>query len=407
MLASGCSQLTGECRDNADRIDSTPSGWQIPCTRRSFLSYAATASAAVCCLAALPDAARGLLATAPAGAQQEALVRARFWQKLPDGRVKCNLCPRECVVADGDRGYCRVRENRGGTYYTLVHSRIVAAHIDPVEKKPFFHFHPGMLAMSVATGGCNVSCKFCQNWEISQVRPEQLRSTYIPPSRLAQLAKENGCSGLAYTYSEPIVFSEYVMDAADAGHALGLKSIVVSNGFIQPDPLKAVCEHVDAMKVDVKAFSESYYRDIVGGELKPVLQTLLGIRKAGRWTEIVYLVVPTLNDSDDEFRSLARWIKSNAGSDVPVHFTRFYPLYLLKNLPPTPVVTLERAKAIADAEGLQYVYVGNVPGHPAENTYCPKCRRLIVERLGFTVKQMHVQKGRCQYCRQAIAGVWS
>ncbi len=385
-------------------IDCAPVGLQIPYTRRSFLKCAATASAAVCCLAAVSDPIRSFATPA---AEQQALVRARFWQKLPNGRIQCQLCPRECVVAPGDRGYCRVRENRGGTYYTLVHSRIVAAHVDPVEKKPFFHFHPGMLAMSVATGGCNVSCKFCQNWEISQARPEQLRSTYIPPARLAQMARENRCSALAYTYSEPVVFSEYVMDAADAGHALGLKSIVVSNGFIQPEPLKSVCEHVDAMKVDVKAFSERYYRDVVGGELKPVLQTVLGIRKAGRWTEIVYLVVPTLNDSDDEFRALARWIKSDAGIDVPMHFTRFYPLYLLKNLPPTPLVTLERAKAIADAEGLQYVYVGNVPGHPAENTYCPKCRRIIVERLGFTVKQMHIQKGRCEFCRQPIAGVWS
>jgi pyruvate formate lyase activating enzyme len=337
----------------------------------------------------------------------DAVIEARHYQKLPDKMVRCKLCPRECVVPPGERGYCRVRENRGGTYYSLVHSRVVAAHIDPVEKKPFFHFLPGSLAFSVATAGCNVNCKFCQNWEISQARPEDLRSVKLLPKDLAARARQSGCPLLAYTYSEPTVFNEYVVDSAEAGHAVGLRSVVVSNGFIQQEPLKKLCRSVDAIKTDVKAFSEKYYREVVRGELRPVLDTVVTVRKHGTWSEIVYLVVPTLNDSDAEFRGLARWIKSELGPEMPVHFTRFYPLYLLKNLPPTPVETLERAKAVADAEGLQYVYIGNVPGHPGENTYCPKCRRLLIERAGFTIRQMHVREGKCESCKHAIPGVWT
>jgi pyruvate formate lyase activating enzyme len=316
------------------------------------------------------------------------------------------MCPRGCVVADQERGHCRVRENRGGKYYSIVHSRVCAAHIDPIEKKPFFHFYPGIVAFSIATAGCNVNCKFCQNWEISQAKPEELPATYLPPAEVAKLAKQNDCPAVAFTYSEPTVFNEFVTDTADAAREQGLKSVVISNGFIQQEPLKRLCQHVDAIKTDLKSFSPAYYKDVVNGELQPVLDTITTIHKQGRWTEIVHLVVPTLNDKDAEFRGLAKWIKSEVGPDVPIHFTRFHPLYLLKNLPPTPVETLERAKAIADAEGLHYVYIGNVPGHPAENTYCPKCHRLLVERAGFTITQMHIRKGKCEYCQNEIPGVW-
>jgi pyruvate formate lyase activating enzyme len=247
----------------------------------------------------------------------------------------------------------------------------------------------------------------CQNWEISQVRPEQVRSTYVSPHDLAAYAKQYQCPSIAYTYSEPVVFYEYVTDAVEAGHAQGVKSVVISGGYIQQDPLKKWCRTADAIKIDLKAFSEKFYKEVVNGELKPVLDALVTIKKQGTWTEIVYLVIPTLNDGDAEFKALARWVKSDLGPDVPVHVTRFHPEYLLTNLPPTPVETLERAKAIADAEGLHYVYIGNVPGHPAENTYCPKCHRVVVERTGFTVGQMHVKNGKCGYCGQNIPGVWS
>ena len=334
------------------------------------------------------------------------IVEARFYEKLPYKKIKCKLCPRECVIDDHERGYCGVRENRGGTYYSLVHSRICSAHIDPIEKKPLFHFMPGAMAFSVATAGCNVNCKMCQNWEISQVRPEQVRNTYVPPKTLAGLARQYQCPAIAYTYSEPVVFCEYVLDSAEAGRAAGVKSVVITGGYIQQDPLKELCRRVDAIKVDLKAFSEKFYKEVVNGELKPVLNTLITLRKQGMWNEIVYLVIPTLNDSDAEFKDLARWVKSELGPDVPLHFSRFHPEYLLKNLPPTPQPTLERAKAICDAEGLHYVYIGNIPGHPAENTSCPNCRRVIIEREGFTIKALHLNRGKCKFCQQPIPGVW-
>jgi len=356
--------------------------------RRRFLM-----AATLPCLAAEPDA--------------QFIREARFYDKLPHKKIKCRLCPRACVIDDRERGYCGARENRGGTYYTLVHSRVVSAHIDPIEKKPFFHFMPGAMAFSMATAGCNVNCKMCQNWEISQVRPEQVRATYLAPRDVAAIAKQNHCPVIAYTYSEPVIFYEYMIDCAEAGHAAGVKSAVVSGGYIQQEPLEKLCPRVDAIKVDLKGFTQKFYTEVVNGELKPVLDALVTMRRLGIWTEIVYLVVPTLNDTDAEFQSAARWVRTELGPDVPLHFTRFHPEYLLKNLPVTPLKTLERAKAIGDAEGLHYAYIGNVPGHPAENTYCPKCRRAVVERTGFMVNGMHLHNGKCEYCREMIAGVWS
>ncbi|MGA2965130.1 MAG: AmmeMemoRadiSam system radical SAM enzyme [Terriglobales bacterium] len=378
--------------------------------RRAFLIRAAMAGAtgaATCGFASFALASPAMPPPAqPAQDDSQFTVEAKFYQKLPNKKVKCKLCPRECAVGDRERGYCGVRENRGGIYHSLVHSRVCAAHVDPIEKKPLFHYLPGTLAFSIATAGCNVNCKFCQNWDISQVRPEQVPAQYAPPKTVAALAKQNHCPTIAYTYSEPVIFSEYLMDAADAGHDAGVRSVVVSNGYIQNEALKTAYGKMDAVKIDLKAFTESYYRDVVAGELKPVLESLVALQKMGKWTEIVYLVVPTLNDSEAEFRGLARWVKTNLGADVPVHFTQFHPEYLLKNLPITPVPTLERAKAIADAEGLHYVYIGNVPGHPAQNTYCPKCHRMLVERVGFTAGQMLIRKGACPFCSQAIPGIW-
>jgi pyruvate formate lyase activating enzyme len=375
--------------------------------RRSFLKCAVMAGAA-CGISAFGEPCAALLPWAGGSAHSDSqfTVEAKFYEKLQTKKIKCKLCPRECVVGDRERGYCGVRENREGIYYTLVHSRVCAAHIDPIEKKPLFHYLPGTLAFSLATAGCNVNCKFCQNWDISQARPEQVPADYAPPQKVAELAKQYHCPTIAYTYSEPVVFSEYLMDTADAGHDAGVRSVVVSNGYMQTESLKAAYGKMDAVKIDLKAFSESYYRNVVVGELKPVLDSLVTLRKIGKWTEIVYLVVPTLNDSDSEFRGLVRWIKTNLGVDVPVHFTQFHPEYLLKNLPLTPVPTLERAKAIADAEGLHYVYIGNVPGHPAQNTYCPKCRHLLVERVGLTTSQMLIRKGSCPFCKQPIPGMW-
>ena len=394
-----------EARNAADRLAvAHTAGEQID--RRTFLQATALPGWAACAWACLGGPAAIPAFALPVREDARFTVEAQFYDKQPYKKIKCKLCPRECVIDDRERGYCGVRENRGGTYYTLVHSRLATAHIDPIEKKPFFHFCPGTLAFSVATAGCNVNCKFCQNWEISQARPEQVRATYVTPRDLALLAQQNHCPAIAYTYAEPVVFYEYLMDAAQAAHGLGIKSVVVTGGFIQKDPLKKMCHRADAIKDDLKSFSQKYYKEIVNGDLKPILDALVTIRHEGTWLEIVYLVVPTLIDSDAEFQGLVRWVKSELGVDVPVHFTRFYPQYLLKNLPPTPLERLERAKAIADAEGLHYAYIGNVPGHPGENTYCPKCRHLLIERLGFIVNKMDLHKGKCRYCQHPIAGVW-
>lgn len=334
-------------------------------------------------------------------------VEAKFYQKLDERKVRCELCPRRCVMRDGARGACGVRENREGRLFTLVYGRVCAAHVDPIEKKPLFHYLPGTTAFSIATVGCNVHCKFCQNWEISQARPEDAPAEFLSPRRVAALARQCNCPTIAYTYGEPIIFAEYVMDTADAGHEAGIGSIVVCNGYVQQEALRQVYGKMDAAKIDLKAFTDSFYAKIVGGKRKPVLDSLITLRSMGKWVEIVYLVLPTLNDGDAELRALAAWIKTNLGRDVPLHFTQFHPEYLLQSLPTTPLATLERAKGIADAEGLHYVYLGNVPGHPAQNTYCPQCRALLVERTGFAAGRLLIgQDGACPSCRQAIPGIW-
>ena len=332
---------------------------------------------------------------------------ASWYKKLPEGRVECQLCPRGCQVADAERGGCGVRENRGGVYHTLVHSLACSVHLDPIEKKPFFHVLPGAQALSYATAGCNVECKFCQNWEISQFRPEQVAATYLAPDALARIARDNGVPLLSATYSEPVVFWEYVRDTASEGRKLGVRSTVVSNGYIQEKPLTEVLPSLAAMKVDLKAFSERFYKDVVRGELKPVLKSIETIRASGTWLEIVVLLVPGLNDSEDEVRALARWVKTTLGSEVPLHLTRFHPTYRLTNLPPTPLESLERAWQIAKAEGLAFAYLGNVPGHPGENTVCPGCGGQLIRRVGFQVMENRLAKGRCPSCARVIPGVWS
>jgi len=332
---------------------------------------------------------------------------ASWYRKLDERKVECQLCPQACTVADAERGTCGVRENRNGVYYTLVHGLACSVHVDPIEKKPLFHVLPGEQAFSYATAGCNVECKFCQNWEISQFRPEQVRAYYLPPESLAEAARRSGARLTAATYSEPVVFWEYVRDAAIAAKKAGLRPTVISNGYIQEQPLRDVLPLLDAVKVDLKSFREKFYVEQVRGHLEPVLKALEIIRAAGVWLEIVVLLVPTLNDSEAEVRDLARWVKANLGPDVPVHFTRFHPTYRLTNLPPTPVSSLERAWRVARAEGLRYVYLGNVPGHPAENTHCPACGEIVIERLGFRIQKNHIKDGRCGKCDHAIPGVWS
>ncbi len=376
----------------------------LPVDRRHFLKLSLAAGAGLATCALLPPTASG----GTGGDEDAKFIReALYYEKLPHRKIRCLLCPRECVIDDHERGYCGVRENRNGKYYTLVYGRACTYHIDPIEKKPLFHFLPGTTAFSVATAGCNVNCKFCQNWQISQVTPEQVRSIDLSPEKLARTTEYYSIPTIAYTYNEPTIFFEYMIDAAREGHRRNIKSVVITAAYIQQEPLKELCQTVDAIKVDLKAFSEKYYKEIVNGELKPVLDALITMRTMKIWTEIVYLVVPTLNDSETEITNLSRWIKQYLGADVPIHFTRFYPQYLLKNLPPTPVSTLNRCKQIADAEGLHYVYVGNVPGHPAESTYCPHCGKKLIDRYGYSVTISGLNEGHCTNCGQEIPGIWS
>jgi len=331
-------------------------------------------------------------------------VEARYYKKLDGGGIECGICPRHCRVTDSERGYCGTRENHQDTYHTLVYGLPCSMNVDPIEKKPLFHFYPGTLAFSLATAGCNVNCKFCQNWDISQSRPEQTDNIDLPPEAVPPICLENKAPTIAYTYSEPTIFYEYMYDIAALGKKKGIRSVMISGGYIEKEPLQNLLPLMDGIKIDLKSIREDYYKNIVSGELKPVLDTLVQIKKSGVWLEIVYLIVPTLNDTDAEFQDLAKWIKSNLGTDVPVHFSKFYPQYLLKNLPPIPQQTLEKALDICHAEGLEFVYLGNLPGHPAESTYCPQCGKMLIERRGYTVYKNNIKANHCSFCNRFIPG---
>ena len=339
--------------------------------------------------------------------EDELFVReARYYKKLEELKVQCELCPRKCTIADLERGYCGVRENRSGKYYTLVYSRPCAIHMDPIEKKPLFHYLPGTTALSLATAGCNIECKFCQNWNISQFRPEEIQSWYAPPQEIVSLAKKYTCPTIAYTYTEPVIFYEYMYDIAQAARKEKIGSVMITNGYIMEQPMIDLCQQLTAVKVDLKAFTEKFYRESCSGELKPVLDILVTLKKLGIWLEIVVLIVPTLNDSPEEIDQMTRWIGENLGREVPVHFTRYHPTYKIKNIPPTPVKTLENAREVALKNGIHYVYVGNVPNHPAENTYCASCKKVIIQRVGYRILEVNLNEGKCKFCQNPIPGVW-
>ncbi len=382
----------------------------IKLDRRRFLKCSLAAAGGVMFPQVLPGwSLLNLSQNASASPTQTGLshVEAKYYKKLEHKEIECELCPRKCKVGDRERGYCGCRENQNGTYYTLVHSYPCSAHVDPIEKKPFFHYLPGTKAFSIATAGCNINCKFCQNWEISQVRPEQVTAYHLPPEDVASYAQESGSRSIAYTYSEPVVFYEYMLDCAVAGRRRGIKSVVVTAGHINHDPWLELIREVDAIKVDFKGFTEKYYQDICHGELKPVMDALVDLAQSDIWYEIVYLVVPTLNDDFADIRRMCKWMVKELGKDVPLHFTRFHPMYLLKNLPPTPVSTLERAREIALEEGMNFVYVGNVPGNKGEHTYCPNCKQVVIERVGYRIIQMNLKGGKCKFCGKTIPGVWN
>jgi pyruvate formate lyase activating enzyme len=299
-----------------------------------------------------------------------------------------------------------VRENRGGKLYTLVYGNPCAIHVDPIEKKPFYHFLPGTIAFSLATAGCSLRCKYCQNHDISQHPPEELQSHDAPPEAIVGASVQQGAQSIAYTYSEPMVFYEYMLDTARLARRAGLRNTVISAGYVNTEPLRELCRTVDAVKIDLKGNNEDFYREVCGGTLEPVLAAIRTIHEMGVHLEIVNLVVPSLNDDPAELRALVDWVLDTVGPDVPLHFSRFHPDYQLMNLPPTPIESLEVARQTALEAGLHYVYLGNVPGHEGNHTYCPACGQMIIRRAGMATTAMNVVDGRCGHCGAPIAGVW-
>ena len=339
--------------------------------------------------------------------QTEQLKEAMFYKKLEGKKVVCQLCPRYCIIPNRKRGFCRNRENRDGKLYTIVYGKPCSIGKEPIEKAPFYHFLPGSERITLATVSCNQRCKYCQNWEISQASLEERDHYDATPQDIIAIAKKYKVNIICFTYTEPIVFYEYMYDIAKLAKVEGIKTAVVTGGFINPEPLKELCKVVDAIKIDLKGFDEKFYEDVCGSQLQPVLEACKTVKEAKTHLEIVNLVVPTLNDDTAKIRQMCTWIKENLGDDVPLHFTRFGPAYKLTNLPPTPITTLENAIKIGHEVGLKYVYIGNVPGHNANNTYCPKCHKLLIKRLGYTVIENNIKDGRCRFCGEKIPGVWS
>jgi pyruvate formate lyase activating enzyme len=290
--------------------------------------------------------------------------------------------------------------------YSLVYGKVCAVHVDPVEKKPMFHFLPGSGAFSVATAGCNLHCLFCQNWEISQTDPEDANNNDLPPEKVVALAIRSGCASIAYTYSEPVVFYEYVEDTSILAKKRGIRNIMVTAGFINTDPLRRLCQVVDGANVDLKGFTEKYYREVCFGNLRTVLDTLVIMREEGVVLEVTNLIVPTMNDDMKVIREMCRWMVSELGEEVPIHFSRFTPMYKLKDLPPTPVKTLRRARETALDAGLKHVYTGNVPGDPGEDTFCAACGKLVIDRYGYRILRNDVVDGKCGFCGERIYGLF-
>lgn len=332
---------------------------------------------------------------------------AMFYERLEGNLVRCRLCFRTCVIPDGGRGFCRNRENRGGTLYNVVYSRPSAFMIDPVEKEPQFHFLPGSQILCLGTAGCNFRCKFCHNWHLSQRSIEEIGYyRLLTPEEVVEFAKLWEIPTISFTYNEPTSQYEYMYDIARLARREGLRVIFHTNGAMNPEPLEALLPYIDAVTVDLKGFTEEYYQKLSEARLEPVLRNLCLIREKGVWLEIVNLVVPTLNDDLSTIKAMCQWIRDNLGEDTPVHFIRFFPAYRLTNLPPTPIETLEKAHRVAQEVGLRYVYVGNVPGHPHNSTYCPQCHEEIIGRHHFTVYEVHLEEGKCRFCGFPIPGIW-
>lgn len=331
-----------------------------------------------------------------------------MWQEsLPEQKVQCHLCPHQCVLPPGKTGLCHTRINYEGELYTLAYGNPCSINIDPIEKKPLFHFHPGSAIFSLSTAGCNFRCLNCQNWQISQVSPRMAQHFDLAPSELIRQVLRYDTGSIAFTYTEPTVFYEYMLDTARAAHENHLKTVIVSNGYINKKPMAELLPWLDAANIDLKCFDDEIYRRLDGGRLQPVLDTLLMLKSGGVWLEITNLLVPGYTDSPDLILAMCEWLVANGFENTPLHFSRFFPNYQLKDVAPTEETALIHAKAIAEQTGMRYVYIGNVPDLHGENTYCPSCKQLLIERVGYRIKQNNIQQGRCSLCATPIPGVWA
>jgi len=333
---------------------------------------------------------------------------AMFYEPLEDKTVNCNLCSHRCSrIADSKRGICGVRENKDGKLYSLVYGKAVARNIDPIEKKPLFHFLPGSRSYSIATVGCNFRCRNCQNYDISQLPKERgiIVGQDVSPEEIVSAAKRNNCESIAYTYSEPTIFFEYAYDIAKLASKEGIKNVFVTNGYITPEALQEISPYLDAANIDLKSFSDDFYRKNCGARLKPVLDSIKLYKSLGIWTEITTLIIPSLNDSEEELRKIAEFIKNEVGEETPWHITQFYPTYKLIDLSRTPVTILRKAREIGLETGLRYVYEGNVPGENGENTYCHNCGKMLIRRFGYQIFENKIKNSACTYCGAEIDGV--
>ncbi len=385
-----------------DETSAIPAPADLACGRRRWLA-AGLGALAVCALpvrrsrAGTGTARKGLIRT----------VRSPYFEALEDQALRCTLCPRKCRLARGERGACRVRENRNGNGVSLVYGNPAIVQIDPVERKPFYHVLPGSRSLSVATAGCNMTCKFCEVWDTALVAPEDVFAYDLSPDEVLHQIEGTDVRSVAYTYGEPVVFFEYMLSIARRVHDAGHKNLIHTNGYIEPEPLRDLIPFLDGINVDLKGFDPEIYRRISGGELEAVKRTLRKIRAAGVHLEITYLVIPTLTDNAREIKAMSRWVANELGTRTPLHLARFYPLYQLANLPPTPVSALNDARDIARSEGLDYVYIAKVPGHEGEHTYCPGCGKIIIRRMGFILESIDLRDGKCRHCGHRVPGVWA
>ena len=337
-------------------------------------------------------------------------MEAYLYEAIEDRKVKCNLCNHRCLIKDGRRGLCAVRENQAGKLQTLVYGKLIARHVDPIEKKPLFHFLPRTLSYSIATVGCNLRCRFCQNADIAQMPIDfkgKIMGNAVTARQVVEDAAASGCRSIAYTYTEPTVFFEFAYDTAKMAHARGIRNVFVTNGYMTSEAIDMIKPYLDAANVDLKAFSDDYYKDLCGARLGHVQDTLRRLKAAGVFIEVTTLIVTGLNDDPAELQQLAEFIAHDLGTDTPWHISRFHPTYKLTDRPATPVQTLARAREIGLQAGLKYVYTGNVPGDDGENTFCPGCGQKVIERWGFQVGALHITDGSCTYCGEKIDGIWN